>query len=112
MRPCRRKLRSLHRRARLVQGDDRINHKPVNHSAKVYVDGMAHTNGIKSVWVVLKRGFYGIYHYFSVKHRQRYLEEFAFRLNEGSYSIHSYDHMDALLGKSSGVRLTYQELTA
>ncbi|NDV20264.1 hypothetical protein GO013_12675 [Pseudodesulfovibrio sp. JC047] len=43
-------------------------HFSVNHSAKVYVDGMAHTNGIESVWAVLKRGFYGIYHSFSVKH--------------------------------------------
>lgn len=85
-------------------------HKPVNHSAKVYVDGMAHTNSIESVWAVLKRGFYGIYHSFSVKHLQRYVEEFSFRLNEGSSSIHSYDRMDALIGKSMGVRLTYEQL--
>ena len=51
-------------------------HKTVNHSAKVFVDGLAHTNGIESVWAVLKRGFYGIYHSFNVKHLQRYLNEF------------------------------------
>ena len=32
------------------------NHGSVNHSAKQYVDGMAHVNGIESVWSVLKRG--------------------------------------------------------
>jgi len=42
----------------------------------------ASTNGIESVWAVLKRGFYGIYHSFSTKHLQRYLDECAFRLNE------------------------------
>ena len=53
-------------------------HKTVNHSAKKYVDGMAHTNGVESVWAVLKRGFYGIYHSFSVKHLPLYLSEFTF----------------------------------
>lgn len=48
-------------------------HLTVNHGAKVYVDGMAHTNGIESVWAVLKRGHYGIYHHFTVKHMQRYV---------------------------------------
>lgn len=30
-------------------------HAVVNHSAKEFVNGMAHTNGIESVWAVLKR---------------------------------------------------------
>ena len=34
----------------------------VNHSAKEHVNGMAHTNGIESVWAVLKRGYSGVYH--------------------------------------------------
>jgi len=46
-------------------------HLEVNHSAKQFVDGMAHTNGIESVWAVLKRGFYGTYHNFGTKHIQR-----------------------------------------
>jgi len=61
-----------------------VNHRSVNHSAKQFVDGMAHTNGIESVWAVLKRGFYGTYHHFSRKHAQGYVDEFVFRLNEGS----------------------------
>ena len=32
-------------------------HRKVNHSAKEYVNDMAHTNGIESVWAVVKRGY-------------------------------------------------------
>jgi len=56
----------------------------VNHSAKVFVDNMASTNGIESVWALLKRGFYGTFHKFSGKHLQRYVDEFDFRWNEGN----------------------------
>ena len=37
-------------------------HKSVNHNAKGYVNGQAHTNGIESVWAVLKRMYNGIYY--------------------------------------------------
>jgi hypothetical protein len=64
------------------------------------------------VWAVLKRGFYGVYHFFTEKHLQRYIGEFSFRLNEGNCYVHIYERMDALLGKTFGVRLTYQALIA
>lgn len=56
-------------------------HRVINHSARQYVDGMAHTNGIESFWALLKRGIYGTFHHISKKHLQRYVNEFAFRLN-------------------------------
>jgi transposase-like protein len=87
-------------------------HRTVNHSAKQYVDGMAHTNGIESVWAVLKRGHYGTFHHFSVKHMQRYVDEFAFRLNEGNCKVHTMNRIDALSDKTVGVRLTYKALIA
>ena len=43
----------------------------VNHSAKQFVDGMAHVNGIESVRAVLKRGYKGVYHNWSMKHCHR-----------------------------------------
>lgn len=85
-------------------------HKVVNHSAKQFVDDMAHTNSIESVWAVLKRGFYGIYHWFSGKHLQRYLNEFTFRLNEGSCKKHTYERINALLDKAFRVRISYGSL--
>jgi transposase-like protein len=87
-------------------------HRSVNHSAKQFVDGMAHTNGIESVWAVLKRGFYGIYHTFSRKHLQRYLDEFVFRLNSGNVKFHTLGRIDALLGMCVGKRLAYEKLVA
>ena len=54
----------------------------VNHSAKQYVNGMASSNGIESVWAILKRGYHGTFHHFSKKHLNRYVNEFIFRLNE------------------------------
>lgn len=87
-----------------------LNHQSVNHSAKQFVDGMAHTNGIESVWAVLKRGFYGTYHHFSRKHTQGYVDEFTFRLNEGNVKELTMDRIGVLLSKSVGVRLTYAGL--
>lgn len=85
-------------------------HLSVNHSAKEYVNGMAHTNGMESVWALLKRGYYGTFHNFSVKHLQRYVNEFSFRLNEGRCAVESMDRVNALFYKAVGVRLTYDAL--
>lgn len=87
-------------------------HFKVNHSAKEFVDGMAHTNGIESVWAVLKRGYYGIYHNFTPKHLQRYINEFSFRLNEGKCKIESIDRINSLIERLFGKKLTYNTLIA
>ena len=92
--------------------DTKFTHLTVNHSAKQFVDGMAHTNGIESVWAVLKRGFYGIYHSFSEKHLQKYIDEFAYRLNQGNVKIPVMDRINSLLNKCIGKRLMYTELVA
>ena len=56
-------------------------HEAVSHSAREYVHGMAHTNGIESHWAMLKRGYVGVYHQMSVKHLDRYVTEFSGRHN-------------------------------
>lgn len=87
-------------------------HRTVNHSAKEYVNGMAHTNGIESVWAVLKRGFNGVYHNWSKKHCRQYVNEFAFRLNEGNCERDTQDRLDDLFRAMAGKTITYGELTA
>lgn len=73
-------------------------HNKVNHSAKLFVDGQACTNGIESVWSLLKRGFYGTFHKFSMKHLQHYVDEFDFRWNDGNCKIPTSDRMNSLIG--------------
>ena len=68
-------------------------HETVRHSAKEYVNGLAHTNGIESVWSVLKRSIHGTWHQVSVKHLQRYINEASFRLNEGNCEVDTVDRM-------------------
>lgn len=87
-------------------------HRTVNHSAKEYVNGMAHTNGIESVWAVLKRGFNGVYHHWSKKHCRNYANEFAFRLNEGNCERDTQDRLDDLFRSMVGKTITYEELVA
>ena len=73
---------------------------------------MAHTNGIESVWAVLKRGFNGTYHNWSKKHCDRYVDEFAFRLNEGNCQIDTMNRIESLCKGMDGKRLKYKELIA
>lgn len=86
-------------------------HEALNHSANEYVKGMAHTNGIESVWALLKRGLMGTFHHVSVKHLDRYVNEFTFRLNEGNCQVDTKDRMRALFGAMPGKTITYKELT-
>ena len=86
-------------------------HESVNHSAKEYVNGMAHTNSIESVWAVLKRGYNGTFHHFSAKHLHRYVNEFTFRLNEGNCSVDTMDRIASVVTGGAGKRLSYKWLT-
>ncbi len=88
------------------------NHDTVKHSAKEYVNGMIHTNGIESVWALIKRGYTGTYHHFSMKHLQRYVDGFTFRLNQGNCDIDTMDRMDAFAKGIGGKRIPYRELVS
>ncbi len=84
------------------------NHFSVSHSAREYVNGMAHTNGVESFWALLKRGYYGVYHYMSEKHLHRYINEFSNRHNTAQCS--TMEFISATIEQISGKRLTYKEL--
>ena len=90
----------------------RYEHETVKHSVKEYVNGMAHTNGIESVWAVLKRGYNGVYHHWDFKHMAHYVDEFTFRLNEGNVKRPTLERLESLVKGAVGKRLTYQSLIA
>jgi transposase-like protein len=56
-------------------------HRSVTHSKGEYVNGIVHTNTVESAFSLLKRGIVGQYHRLSVKHLQKYLNEFSYRFN-------------------------------
>ena len=86
-------------------------HATVNHGAGEYVTNGVTTNGIESVWAVLKRGLHGVYHHTSQKHLSRYVDEFAFRLNDGNVKRHTLKRLDSFVDAAVGRRITYKELT-
>ena len=58
------------------------NRVSVNHSRGQYGDGAdGHTNSIEGVWALIKRQIYGIHHWVSAKHLDRYLAEATWRYN-------------------------------
>ena len=85
-------------------------HETVKHSVSEYVRGMAHTNGVESFWATLKRAHKGVFHKFSPKHLDRYVQEFA-----GKHNIREADtanQMRTLVERMDGKRLRYRELIA
>jgi transposase-like protein len=79
-------------------------------SAKKIIDLMATTNGIESVWALLKRGFYGTFHKFVKEYLQGYVNEFTFRLNEGNCKYPTMQRVDSLAKCCVGKRITYRQL--
>ena len=89
-----------------------FNHATVNHSAGEYVRDGVTTNGIESVWAVMKRGLHGVYHHASAKHLGRYVNEFTFRLNDGNVKVPTLDRLNSLIAATAHKRLTYADLIA
>ena len=83
-------------------------HHIVNHSVREFVKGAVYTNGIESFWAILKRGYYGIYHSWSVKHLQRYVNEFAIRANMKNVS--QTQKIMITFARGLNTRLSYKEL--
>ncbi|MGA7384377.1 MAG: IS1595 family transposase [Methylocella sp.] len=93
-------------------GDLFFEHDTVNHSESEFVRDGVTTNGVESVFAVLKRGLIGVYHHASKKHLGRYVDEFTFRLNEGNVKHHTLTRLESLIGAAAGKRLTYEDLIA
>ena len=71
----------------------------VKHSLSEYVKGDVHTNGIESLWSLLKRAHTGT---LSPKHLDRYVQEFA-----GRHNLRALDTIHQIKGIR---RLTYKAL--
>jgi transposase-like protein len=56
-------------------------HETIRHKDKIYVQGEVHTNTVESAFSLFKRGLTGAFHKVSLKHLQRYLNEFSYRFN-------------------------------
>jgi transposase-like protein len=71
-------------------------HRRIQHSAKVYVEGTTHTNTIEGFWSLVKRGIDGVHHSVSAKHLQSYLDEYCFRY---SHRLDATSMFDAMLDR-------------
>ena len=87
-----------------------FDHATVKHSLSEYVRGDVHTNGIESLWSMLKRAHTGTFHKLSPKHLDRYVQEFAARHNLRDED--TIDIMASVAGGMRGKRLRYRELIA
>jgi transposase-like protein len=89
-------------------------HDTVKHSAGEYVKYLegatVHTNGVESLWSMLKRAHKGVYHRLSPKHLQRYVAMFAGRQNVRE--LDTLAQMQAVVMGMVGRRLMYRELVA
>ena len=81
-----------------------------NHTRKQYGDGGdGHTNTIEGVWALIKRQIYGIHHWVSAKHLNKYLSEATWRFNRRA--LEEYDRIAEFLTRVDGP-LPYQMLIA
>jgi transposase-like protein len=87
-------------------------HDSINHGQRQYRRLNITTNGIESAFAVMKRGIIGVYHHISPKHTGRYMDEFAFRLNDGNVKRHTLNRLDSFVDGMAGKRLDYETLIA
>jgi len=90
----------------------RYEHQTVAHSAGEHVRRLVHTNGIESPWSLLKRAIHGTWHHVSPKHLARYVNEVAFRLNEGNCQEDILDRMVFWAQRIGGKRISNEALIA
>jgi transposase-like protein len=89
-------------------------HEVVKHSAGQYVKTNSrvafkiHTNTIEGFWSQVKRGIYGIYHWASKKHINRYLSEYSFRYN--NKEISDFESFTNWFGGCENKRMRYVNL--
>jgi transposase-like protein len=84
-----------------------VRHARIKHKDRVYVKGDVHTNTVESAFSLLKRGLIGSFHQVSIKHLQRYLNEFGYRFNRREDA----DIFEKTVSRMAGVKqMPYRKL--
>lgn len=89
--------------------DHDTEHHTVDHSHFEWVRGDIHTNQIEGAFGLFKRALVGSFHQVSVKHLDRYLDEFTYRYDNRK---NPYLFRDVLVKLTDGKALPYDKLTA
>ena len=89
--------------------DDDTHHETVKHSEEEWVRGDVHTNSIEGAWSLFKRSIMGAFHKMSVKHMDRYLEEFEWKYNNRDNPDIFLDTLKRIMNTEN---ITYRELVA
>ena len=89
--------------------DHNTRHETVNHSEEEWVVGDVHTNSVEGVWSLFKRSIIGAFHKMSVKHMDRYIEEFEWRYNNRDNPHIFIDTLNRIMRTKP---LEYKELVA
>jgi transposase-like protein len=90
-------------------GEEYASHDTVNHKAKEYVRGDAHTNTVEGFFSIFKRGMRGVYQHCGEDHLHRYVTEFEFRYsNRSALGVSDKQRAEKLLAGVVGKRLTYR----
>jgi len=85
-------------------------HEVVCHGLGEYARGDAHVNTMESVFALVKRGMYGVYHSVSKRHLHRYLSEFDYRWN--TRKMEDGQRTAQAIRSAAGKRLMYREPAA
>ena len=80
-------------------------HEAVRHSVGEYVRNQANTNGLESFWAMLKRGHDGIYHHYSPKHLDRYVDRVRGQAQRPSARHGRPDRPDGRAGRGQAPHL-------
>ena len=82
----------------------------VDHGAREYAAGRVTVNGMENFWALLKRGLHGTYVSVDPSHLFRYIDERVFTFN--MRTMDDYGRFSTVLGRVTGRRLTWSDLTS
>ena len=90
--------------------DALYDHRTFSHKRNQYGDGAdGHTNSVEGLWALIKRQIYGIHHFVSEKHLNKYFGEATWRYNRRG--LKAPQRVAEFLTRVDGP-LTYKELIA